>query len=99
MYMAYLLGQLVLMHVEDATINVSMHNKNLGELLLTETLPSQFTPHCKHYSTKTIWFRDNIFKRGIKLINIDTCQQLGYFFAKGLLNVTFKYLENKLMGS
>ena len=79
MDMVNILGQSVGLTVVYATINVPMHEDNAGALMLAETLPPQSTPHSKHYETKTIWFREDIFKRGIKLVNIDTLQQLGGF--------------------
>ena len=85
MDMVDLLGQSVGLLVGDATINVSMHEDNAGALMLAETLPPQSTPHSKHYETKTIWFREDIFKRGIKLVNIDTLQKLGFFLRKDCL--------------
>ena len=63
----------------------------MGELVLVETLPPQFTPHSKHYAINTIWFCENVFKRGIKLVNIDTIHQLGDFFTKGLPKATLKH--------
>jgi len=56
----------------------------LGALVLAETLPPQFTPQSKYYAIKTIWFREEIHKRGIKLLKIDTKEQLGDIFTKGL---------------
>ena len=44
-----LLGQSVGLPVGNATINVSMHEDNVGELLLIDTLPTQLTPRSKHY--------------------------------------------------
>jgi hypothetical protein len=60
----------------DVNMRVSVHEDNSGALVLAETLPLQFTPHSKYYATKTIWFREEIHKRGIKLLNIDTTEQL-----------------------
>ncbi len=49
---------------------------NTGALILAETLPPQFTPRTKHYTIKTIRFREQIVKRGIKLMKIDATEQL-----------------------
>jgi hypothetical protein len=65
---------------------------------LAETLPPQFTPRSKHYAIKTIWFREQIVQRKIKLLKIDTVEQLGDLFTKGLPRATFEYLRRKLMG-
>ena len=57
-----------------------------------------YTPRSKHYHIKTVWFREEIVKRGIKLLKIDTVEQLGDIFTKGLGKATFEYLRKKLMG-
>ncbi len=73
-------------------MNVSIHGVNLGALVLAKTLPIQFTPRSKYYAIKTIWFREEIFKRDIQLNKIDTVEQLGDIFTKGLTRVVFEYL-------
>ena len=78
-YMVDILGQSVGLPVRYFIINVSMRKDNVGTLVLAEALPPQFTPRLKHYATKNIWLCEDIFKRGIKLVNIDTLQQLGGF--------------------
>ncbi len=50
----------------DVNMRVSVHDDNLGALVLAKTLPPQFTPHSKYYATKTIWFCEEIHKQGIK---------------------------------
>ena len=82
----------------STTMKVSIHEDNSGALILAETLPPQFTPRSKHYAIKTIWFREEIVKRGVKLVKIDTVEQLGDMFTKGLPRATFEYLRKKLMG-
>eukprot|EP00804_Cyclotella_cryptica_P007048 CCRYP_019910-RA/>CCRYP_019910-RA protein AED:0.20 eAED:0.20 QI:0/-1/0/1/-1/0/1/0/80 len=79
-------------------MNVSIHEDNAGALVLAETLPPQFTPRSKHYAIKTIWFREQIVLRGIRLFKIDTVEQLGDMFTKGLPRPTFEYLRRKLSG-
>ena len=98
MDMVLLLGTKVGLPLKETTVNKSIHEDNAGALVLSETLPPQFTPQSKHYATKTIWFPEQIVKRKIKLIKIDTVEQLGYFFTKGMPWVTFEYLRKKLMG-
>ncbi|KAL7465925.1 hypothetical protein ACHAXS_006230 [Conticribra weissflogii] len=98
MDMVSLLGPAVGLEVGDTTLNVSIHEDNAGALVLAETLPPQYTPRSKHYHIKTIWFREAIVKRGIKLVKIDTVEQLGDLFTKGLARITFEYLREKLMG-
>ena len=65
--------------VGDATINVSIYEDYVGELLLYKTLPTQLTPWRKHYPTKTIWFHGHIFKVGIIIVNIDNIHHLVSF--------------------
>eukprot|EP00804_Cyclotella_cryptica_P009568 CCRYP_006266-RB/>CCRYP_006266-RB protein AED:0.40 eAED:0.40 QI:0/-1/0/1/-1/0/1/0/99 len=96
MDMVTLLGTKVGLPLKDTTMNVSIHEDNVRALVLTETSPPQFTPRSKHYAIKTMWFREQIVKRKIKLIKlikIDTVEQLGDLFTKGLPWVTFEYLR------
>ena len=98
MDMDSLLGTKVGLPVSGATMKVSIHEDNAGALVLAETLPPQFTPRSKHYAIKTIWFREQIVQRKIKLFKIDTVEQVGDLFTKGLPRATFEYLRKKLMG-
>ena len=77
---------------------MSIHEDNAGALILAKTLPPQFTPRSKYYASKTIWFREEINKRGIKFLKIDTVEQLGDMFTKGLTRGSFEYLRKKIMG-
>ena len=61
-------------------MNVSIHEDNLGVLVLSKTLLSQFMPQSKYYTVKTIWICEEIFKRGIQLLKIDTVKQLGVIY-------------------
>jgi hypothetical protein len=79
-------------------MKVSVHEDNAGALILAQTLPPQFTPRSKYYASKTIWFQEEINKRGIKLLKIATADQLGDFFTKGLTRPIFEYLRKKIMG-
>ncbi|EJK57482.1 hypothetical protein THAOC_22468 [Thalassiosira oceanica] len=86
------------MKLDSTTMKVSIHEDNAGALVLGKTLPPGFTPRSKHYAIKTIWFREQIVKRGIKLLKIDTKEQLGDIFTKGLPEPAFIYLRQKLIG-
>ena len=81
----------------NTTMKVSVHEDNAGALILAQTLSPQYTPRSKHYAIKTIWCREQIVLRRIKLLKIDTLEQLGDAFTKGLMRVTFEYLRKKLM--
>ena len=98
MDMVSLLGTKIGLTVSGATMNVSIHKDNAGALLLAETLPPQFTPRSKHYAIKTIWFHEKIVLSGIRLLMIDTVEQLGDMFTKGLPRATFEYLRKKHLG-
>jgi hypothetical protein len=78
-------------------MNVLVHEDNSGALVLAEMLPPQFTLRSKYYATKTIWFCEEIHKRGIKLKKIETSEKLGDIFTKGLTQATFEYLQVKIV--
>ena len=92
------LSKAVGLDLNETTMQVSIHEDNAGALILAQTLPPGFTPRSKHYAVKTIWFREQIKQRGIKLCKIDTKEQLGDLFTKGLPLPTFEYLRKLLMG-
>ena len=46
----------------DVNMRVSVHEDDLGALVLTETLPPQFTPCSKYYATKLFGFRRKFIK-------------------------------------
>jgi hypothetical protein len=92
MDMVQLLAVAVGIPAGGVNMRVSVHEDNLGAFVLAETLPPQFTPHSKYYATKTIWFCEEINKHGIKLLKIETSEQLGDMFTKGLAKPSFEYL-------
>ena len=69
-------------------MRVSVHEDNSGALVLAS----------KYYTTKTIWFREEINRRGIKLLKIETSEQLGDMFTKGLAKPTFEYHQSEIIG-
>ena len=79
-------------------MQLSVHEDNLGALVLEKTLPPQFTPQSKYYASTTIWFWAEINKRCNKLLKINSVKQLGNVFTKGLVQVMFEYLRKKLIG-
>ena len=93
------IGETVGLETEDMTsMHVLVHEDNAGALILVETLPPQFTPRSKHYAIKPVWFCEKIHKQGIKLLKIDTVEQLGDIFTKSLPRATFEHLRKKIMG-
>jgi hypothetical protein len=88
----YDLGQI------EANMNVTIHEDNSGALVLANTIPPEFTPRSKFYHLETIWFREQINLRGIKVAKIETTEQLGDIFTKGLSKVPFEYLRYSMCG-
>jgi hypothetical protein len=74
--------------IRKTTMNVSIHKDNSWALVLAKTLPPQFTPGSKYYALKMIWFCEEIFKRNVQLHKIDTVEQLGNIFTKGLTRLS-----------
>ncbi len=98
MQMVEFLGPAVGLPVDCTSMHVCIHEYNMGALILADTLPPQYTPRSKHYHIKTIWFRELIKKLKIKLVKIETIEQLGDIFTKALPRVQFEYLWKNLMG-
>ena len=92
------LGKAVRLPIGNTTMIASIYEENVGGLILAKTLPPQFIPCSKYFVAKTIWFREEINTRGIKLFKIDTVEQLGDIFTKGFPRATFEYLRKKIMG-
>ncbi len=67
----------VCLPIGDTTMNLLVHEDNSGALVFANTFPPQFTPRSRYYASKMIWFREEILKGGIKLLKIDTAEQLG----------------------
>jgi hypothetical protein len=56
------------------------------------------TPRSKHYAIKYHQIREHIGPRRIELVKIDTDDQLGNLFTKGLTKIKFSRLQKKLIG-
>ena len=78
--------------------NITIHEDNSGALVLANTIPPEYTSRSKFYHIETIWFREQIHQRNIKLVKVETKEQLGDIFTKGLTKVAFEYLRMKLCG-
>ena len=77
MDMVAVLGPAIGIPAGPTTMRVSIHEDNAGALILAQKLPPEYTPRSKHYHTKTIWFREEVVKCGIKLLKIPTVGQQG----------------------
>ena len=92
------LGDSVSLSKEFTTMHVSIHEDNDQASILAEMLPSQYIPQSKYHATKTIWFCKEIVKRGIKLVKVETVEELSDMLTKAWSRVTFGYLRSTLMG-
>ena len=93
------IGQVVGLPTNDKTkMHVSVREDNTGALILAQTLPLKLTPRSKCYAIKTVWFREESNKRGVKLLKIESAEQLGDIFTKGLSRLQFEYLRKEVMG-
>ena len=81
------------MPIGETTIKVSIHEDNIGELVLAKTLPLQFTSCSKYYASQT----REINKQRIVLLKINTAEQLGDMFTKGLYRPTLEYIRKNIM--
>eukprot|EP00804_Cyclotella_cryptica_P007815 CCRYP_001398-RA/>CCRYP_001398-RA protein AED:0.41 eAED:0.41 QI:0/-1/0/1/-1/0/1/0/88 len=79
-------------------VGLPVSGRQCLSLVLAETLPPQFTPRSKQYAIKTIWFHEHIVLRRIRRFKIDTVEQLGDMFTKGLPRTTFEYSRKNLLG-
>ena len=80
-------------------MHVKVHEDNVGTLILGKLEPWRMTPHSKHYAVKYNWFREHIGPRNVELVKmIDTKDQLGDLFTKGLDTISLTMLQKKLMG-
>jgi hypothetical protein len=93
------LGSACGLQIDNHTnLHVKVHEDNVGALTLGKLEPRRMTPRSKHYAIKYHWFREHIGPRNIELVKIDTKEQLGDMFTKGLSPIPFKHLRLKLMG-
>ena len=83
---------------DNPTMHVTIHEDTSGALILSNTLPPQFTPWSKYYEIKTIWFCEGILVRKIKVLAIERRLQLGDIFTKMPGQATFKFLRELFIG-
>jgi len=83
---------------ETTDMHVSIHEDNAGALILAKMEPPRMTPRSKHYNVKYHWFREQLEPNNIELFKIDTENQLGDLFTKGLRREAFERLRMMLMG-
>jgi hypothetical protein len=82
----------------SSTMHVTIHEDNLGALILATTPPPQFTPPSKHYAIKIKWWREKIIEKKINVVPIKTRLQKGDIFTKMPSQVILEFLWNLLQG-
>lgn len=84
----------------STNLHCKVHEDNVGALTLANLEPQRMTPRSKHYAIKYHWFREHVAdpSNRITIVKIDTANQLGDMFTKGLPKVTFVKLRRMLMG-
>jgi hypothetical protein len=85
----------------SSNIHCKVHGDNVGTLTLARLEPRHMTPRCsKHYAIKYHWFREMVADPSlcITIVKIDTANQLGDLFTKGLPLASFAHLQGLLMG-
>ena len=84
----------------ETNLYCKVHEDNVGALTLANLEPQRMTPRSKHYAIKYHWFREYVAEKSnnVTIVKIDTANQLGDIFTKGLTKVTFVKLRCMLMG-
>lgn len=80
------------------TLQECILKDNSGALVFETTISPQYTPWSKYHAIKTIWFWEKIIERGIKVLAIETCLQMGDLFTKMPPQVTFEILQKLQLG-
>eukprot|EP00804_Cyclotella_cryptica_P007267 CCRYP_017868-RA/>CCRYP_017868-RA protein AED:0.22 eAED:0.06 QI:0/0/0/1/1/1/2/0/1188 len=81
-----------------ANMHIKVHEDNVGALTLAGLEPRRMTPRSKHYAIKYHWFREHVQARRVHLLKIDSRNQLGDMFTKGLSAPAFSHLRSLVMG-
>ncbi|KAL7523022.1 hypothetical protein ACHAWF_000326 [Thalassiosira exigua] len=69
---------------EKSRFQVRVHRDKFGALTLGQLEPRLMTPRSKYYAVKYDWFRFQLEPRGVVLAKIESNEQLGDIFTKGL---------------
>jgi hypothetical protein len=92
------LGNAVGLPVCDYTnLHTTIYEDNVGALTLSRLDPKRMTPCSKHSAIEYHWFCEQIGPRNIVLVKINSANQLGNIFTKGLSSGPFFHLQSKLM--
>ena len=83
---------------ETPVIRSTIYEDNEGALKLANTELPRTTPRSKHYGIIYHWFREHVKNGTLKVVPIDTAEQLADIFTKGLAWSPFEKLRKQLMG-
>ncbi len=87
------------LHLNDLIdMHIKVQEDNVGTLILGKLEPWHMTPRSKHKMVKYHWFGEHTGPCNIQLIKINTKDQLGDSFTKGLGKIAFERLQKQLMG-
>ena len=93
------LGTVYGLGAEDRpSILTTIYEDNEGALQLANMELPRMTPRSKHYAAKYHWFREHVKEGLIKVVGINTKEQLADIFTKGLTGESFTSLRKKLVG-
>jgi hypothetical protein len=76
-----------------AKMHIRIHEDNVGALTLAKLEPARMTPRLKHYAIKYHWFCKHVHANHVKIVKIDTANQLGDLFTKSLVHLRLKERE------
>ena len=80
------------------TFKTTVWEDNMGALTLANLDPEQNTPRSKFYDLKVRWFRSHLKPNQIKVLKIDTKEQITNIYTKPLSRPLFEVLRKLLMG-
>jgi hypothetical protein len=85
---------------EVTTLHTTIHEDNVGALTLAKLEPKCTTPRSKHYALHMHWFRTRVSDpaANMDVVKVDSRNQLGDLFSRGLGSIPYRYLRSKLMG-
>ena len=80
------------------TFHTTVWEDNAGALALAKLDPGQHTARSKFFDSKVHWFRSFLKPNSIVVEKIETENQLGDLFTKGLKRDQFEILRKKMIG-
>ena len=79
-----------------ANFETTVHEDNNGALLLATN--QKITARTKYFLVKYHFFWDWVKKGDVKIVKVDTKEQIADIFTKGLPRETFEHLRRLLQG-